>query len=155
MAQWWGTRDPAWVDAVLDWRWTWLFARLGLCSAFILGGFTKLIYFQSAVAEQAHFGLKPAAVWAAAAILVEIGGSALVVLGRYAWLGAGAMGVLTAVAMFVANDFWNMTGPAHFAALNAFFEHAGLIAGLVMAALIAEHDNRSHQPNRANIAKGD
>ncbi len=44
--------DPRWVDAVLDWRWAWLLARLGLTSAYILGGFTKLFDFSAAVAEQ-------------------------------------------------------------------------------------------------------
>ena len=40
--------------------------------------------------------------------------------------------MLTAVAMFAANDFWVMTGHDRFMALNAFFEHLGLIAGLVL-----------------------
>jgi uncharacterized membrane protein YphA (DoxX/SURF4 family) len=142
----WGRRDPGWVDAILDWRWTWLCARLALCSAYILGGFTKLANFSAAIAEQEHFGLHPGVAWATAAIVVELGGSSLIVAGRFAWLGAGSIGVLTAIAMLVANDFWNMTGAARFTALNAFFEHFGLIAGLVMAALIAEHDNRRHQP---------
>ena len=137
--------DPAWVDAILDWRWTWLVSRIGLCSAYALGGLTKLFYFQAAIAEQEHFGLRPAALWAAAAIAVELGGSALVIWGRLAWLGAGGMGVLTAIAMLVANDFWDKTGHEQFMAINAFFEHLGLIAGLAMAALIAEHDNPRHQ----------
>jgi hypothetical protein len=39
--------------------------------------------------------------------------------------------------MFVANDFWNLTGDGHVFALNAFFEHLGLIAALVMATCVA------------------
>ena len=41
--------------------------------------------------------------------------------------GSGS-GVLTAIAMVVANDFWSMTGPERMMALNTFFEHLGLIA---------------------------
>jgi len=52
------------------------------------------------------------------------------------WLGAGALGVLTAVAMFSANDFWDKAGHERFMALNAFFEHLGLIAGLVLASVL-------------------
>jgi hypothetical protein len=52
-----GNRDPRWVDAILDWRGTWFLARVGLTGAFLLGGFTKLLNFQRAMAEQAHFGL--------------------------------------------------------------------------------------------------
>ena len=108
-----------------------------LVSAFLIGGIQKLIDFPAAVAEQAHFGLQPAWLWAAAAIVVELGGSALVIFGRWVWLGAGGLGVLTAVAMLTANDFWAKTGDDRFMAINAFFEHLGLIAGLVLISLLS------------------
>jgi uncharacterized membrane protein YphA (DoxX/SURF4 family) len=133
--------DPAWVDAILDWRWTWLIARIGLTGAYVLGGVVKLLDFPAAVAEQDHFGLHPGALWAAVTIAAELGGAALVISGRLVWLGAGALGVLTAVAALVANDFWVLQGQARFAAMNAFFEHVGLIAGFVLAALIAGREN--------------
>jgi uncharacterized membrane protein YphA (DoxX/SURF4 family) len=137
--------DPRWVDAILDWRWTWFLARLGLTGAYILGGVVKAFDFPAAVAEQEHFGLHPGWLWASIAIAIELIGPILVIPGRYAWLGAGALGALTAIATYVANDFWNMEGAARFTAVNAFFEHIGLIAGFVLAALIAEHDNRRLQ----------
>jgi len=47
---------------------------------------------------------------------------------------------LTAVAMVVANDFWTMVGQDRLMALNTFFEHLGLIAGLVLVSIrAAEH----------------
>lgn len=131
--------DPRWVDAILDWRWTWLLARVGLTGAYVLGGLAKLLHFDAAIAEQSDLGLRPAWMWAAVAIIVELGGSILIISGRLVWLGAGALGVLTAIATVAANDFWNMQRGARFSATNAFFERIGLIAGLVMAALIAEH----------------
>jgi uncharacterized membrane protein YphA (DoxX/SURF4 family) len=137
-----GQDDPRWVDAILDWRWTWLLARVALTGAYLLGGVTKLANFPAAVAEQEHFGLHPGWLWAALSIVVEIGGPILVISGRWVWLGAGALGALTAVATFVANDFWNLHGQARFAATNNFFEHLGLIAGFVLAALLAEHAQR-------------
>jgi uncharacterized membrane protein YphA (DoxX/SURF4 family) len=137
--------EPSWVDAILDWRWTWLIARIGLTGSYVLGGVVKLLDFPAAVAEQDHFGLHPGALWAAVTILVELGGSALVISDRLVWLGAGALGVLTAVAAVVANNFWSLQGSARFIALNAFFEHIGLIAGLVLVALIAEHERRLHR----------
>ena len=69
------SEDPAWIDAILDWRWTWLVSRIGLCSAYVLGGLAKLLYFQAAIAEQEHFGLRPPVLWAAAAIAVQIASS--------------------------------------------------------------------------------
>lgn len=132
-------RDPAWIDLVLDSPWLWPLARLALCSAYLLGGIVKLADFPGAAAEQAHFGLDPGWLWAAAAIAVELGGSILVVAGRLVWLGAGALGVLTAVATLVADPFWSLAGPARAMAANGFFEHLGLIAGLVLVTLFAHH----------------
>lgn len=135
-------RDPRWVDAILDWRWTWLVARIALTGAYLVGGATKLFDFPSAVAEQAHFGLRPAPLWAGLTIAVELVGPLLIISGRLVWLGAGMLGVFTGLAALIANNFWALSGQARFAATNAFFEHLGLIAGFVLAALIAEHDQR-------------
>jgi uncharacterized membrane protein YphA (DoxX/SURF4 family) len=129
--------DPVWINAILGWSGTWLVARIGLTAAYGLGGFVKLMDFPAAVAEQEHFGLHPGALWAAVTIVVELGGSLLVLSGRYVWLGAGALAVLTVVASVVANDFWALEGQARFAAMNSFFEHIGLIAGFAMVAMLA------------------
>ena len=135
-------RDPAWVEAILASRSTWLAARIGLTGAYILGGATKLLDFPAAMVEQESFGLHPGWLWASVTIAVELGASAMVISNRLVWFGAGALGVLTAVAMMVANNFWALQGTARFMAMNAFFEHIGLIAGLVLAALVAEYDKR-------------
>ncbi|MET3633213.1 DoxX family protein, partial [Burkholderia sp. 572] len=96
------------------------------------------MHFDAAIAEQAHFGLHPPALWAALAVVVEIGGSLCIVFRRFTWLGAGGLGMLTLVAMAVANDFWNQTGAARFMALNSFFEHLGLIAALVLVTMLGD-----------------
>lgn len=137
---------PRWVTAVLERRWTWTLARTGLTSAYVLGGLTKLLDFRGAIQEQAHFGLRPPAVWAVLAILVELVGSALVMSGRLVWLGAGALGVLTAVTGVVAEPFWAMRGHDQLMAANGFFERLGLIAGFVLVALLAECAGRAHRP---------
>jgi uncharacterized membrane protein YphA (DoxX/SURF4 family) len=129
---------PRWISALLSWRWTWRLARVALVSAYLIGGVNKLFDFTAAVAEQEHFGLHPAWLWAVLAIVIEIGGSLLVVAGRLVWLGAGSLGVLTFVAMLVANNFWSMAGQDRFVALNTFFEHLGLIAGFVLVSIRAE-----------------
>ena len=137
-----GQRNPGWVDAILGFRGTALVARIALASAYILGGLTKLLDFPGAVAEQEHFGLHPGAVWAIVTIVVELGASMLVISGRWVWLGAGALGVLTGIASLVANDFWTMAGHDRFMATNAFFEHLGLIGGFVLVAVLASAAQR-------------
>ncbi|MCC8402451.1 DoxX family protein [Paraburkholderia sp. MMS20-SJTN17] len=136
MTLWNGSSNPAWVRALLSQPWVAPLARLALVSAYLIGGVTKALNFEGAIAEQAHFGLHPAALWAALAVAVEIAGSLCVVLRRFTWIGAGGLGMLTVVAMLVANDFWNHAGAERFMALNSFFEHLGLIAGLVLATLL-------------------
>ncbi|SPL70923.1 DoxX family protein [Acinetobacter stercoris] len=130
--------NPEWVRSILSISGLLPILRLALVSAYLVGGISKLIGFQAAIDEQASFGLQPAWLWAVAAILVEIVGSLCVIFNRYVWLGAGALGCLTAVAMFVANDFWNHTGPTFFSTFNSFFEHLGLIAALVIVTMISD-----------------
>lgn len=77
-----------------------------------------------------------------AALLVELAGSARVIFGRWVWLGAGGLGVLTLVAMLTANNFWSLTGHDRFMAWNAFFEHLRLIAGLVLVSVMAARTQR-------------
>jgi uncharacterized membrane protein YphA (DoxX/SURF4 family) len=137
------TDTPRWITAILSSPWLLPISRAALVSAFLIGGIQKLIDFPAAVAEQAHFGLQPAWLWAAAAIVVELGGSALVIFGRWVWLGAGGLGVLTAVAMLTANDFWAKIGHDRFLAVNAFLEHLGLIAGLVLISLLSLREQRA------------
>lgn len=132
-------RDPAFVRAILRWRVTWLVARLLIVSAYLLGAAVKLSDWPAAIAEQAHFGMRPPALWAAATIAVEIVGPLLVLSGRLVWLGAGMLGVFTLLAALTANAFWVMPpGAERFGATNAFFEHLGLVGGFILIALVAE-----------------
>jgi uncharacterized membrane protein YphA (DoxX/SURF4 family) len=128
------------IDRLLAWPFALFVARLLLVSAYLVGGVQKLFDWPGAVAEQSHFGLAPAALWAALTIVVELVGAIMVLFDRKGWLGAGMLGVFTVLAAFVANDFWTMVGHDRFMAMNAFFEHLGLAGAFVLAAIIS----RSH-----------
>lgn len=136
-------RDPRFVDTILGWSVTGFVARLLLVGAYVLGGIVKLTDWPGAVAEQAHFGMNPPALWAALTIAIELIGPLLILSGRLVWLGAGMLGVFTLLAAFTANAFWTMApGPERFGATNAFFEHLGLIGGFMLAALVAVQAKR-------------
>ncbi len=136
-------RTPRFVGAILDWRWTGFLARLALVGAYLLGGIVKASDWTAAIAEQAHFGMSPPALWAALTIAVEIVGPLLILSGRLVWLGAGMLGVFTLFAAITANAFWAMpAGQDRFMATNAFFEHLGLIGGFVLVALVAKMEAR-------------
>ncbi|GGF77488.1 hypothetical protein GCM10007301_41820 [Azorhizobium oxalatiphilum] len=108
---------------------------VGLCAAYLQGGLNKLTDFPSALAEMAHFGLAPAAPFAVAVIVLELGASLLIISGLYRWLGALALAGFTLLATFLALRFWQMpVGPERFMAANAFFEHLGLAGGFLLVA---------------------
>ncbi len=121
----------------------WL-ARFGLCLAFLYSGLSKLLNFPAAVAEQAHFGLRPPALLAAAVIVVQLGGSALVLLASARLRASGALMLagFTAVATPIGHAFWTLDGIERFHNLNAFLEHAGLIGGFAIVAVLALREPR-------------
>ena len=137
-----GRDDPAWVDALLDWKWTWLIARTAMVGIFVVSGILKLLNFAEATVEQEAVGLHPGAFWAGLTIVVQLVAPGLVISGRFVWVGASALGVFTALTAFLAHAFWTMQGEARFMAMNVFLEHFGLIGGFVMTALVAEHAKR-------------
>ncbi|WGF90276.1 DoxX family protein [Marinivivus vitaminiproducens] len=129
---------------MLDARW---FARVGvllLTLPYWTSGIAKLVDWDGALAEAGHFGLNPAWFVVAATILVQVGGSASVILGRHAWLGAGALGVFTALATLIAHPFWQIADPMQrFHDRNTFLEHVGLIGGLMSAAILSHRAGRA------------
>ncbi|MEK1930980.1 MAG: DoxX family protein, partial [Pararhizobium sp.] len=62
--------------------------------------------------------------------------SALVISGRYVWLGAGALGVFTALTIPVAHAFWEMTGETAFFEMLFAIEHISVIGGLMTVAIL-------------------
>ena len=114
-------------------------ARAVLTLPYWWSGISKITNLDGALAEAGHFGLEPAWLVVAATVLVQLGGSLAVILGRAAWLAAGALGVFTALATLIAHPYWTVADPVErFHALNTFLEHIGLIGGLMLAAALAE-----------------
>jgi uncharacterized membrane protein YphA (DoxX/SURF4 family) len=135
---------PRLIDRLVGWNGTWFLARLALVGAYLLGGIVKLSDWQGAVAEQAHFDMHPAALFAALTIAVELVGPVLILIDRMAWLGAAMLGVFTLLAALVANAFWTMSGPERFMATNAFFEHVGLVGGFALVAIVSRRRIADH-----------
>lgn len=124
----------AWPSSPLPGR----LARLVLTLPFWWSGVSKLLDFPSALAEAAHFGLHPPALYAALVIAVQLGGSILLVAGAWPWLAAGALAAFTLAASVMGHAFWNLPDPqARFHDMNAFLANLGLIGGLALGALTA------------------
>ena len=118
------------------------FALLLLCAAYIQGPVTKILDFPGAIAEMEHFGLRPAALFAVGVIVFELAMSALILSGRWRGPAALALAAFTLAATFVAIRFWETpAGHGRAMAMNAFFEHLGLIGGFLLVAM----DDRSRR----------
>ena len=116
-------------------------ARVLLTLPYWWSGLSKIADLTGALGEASHFGLKPAWLVVAVTVLVQLGGSMAVILGRASWLGAGALGVFTALATLIAHPFWTVADPMErFHALNTFLEHVGLIGGFMLAAILIERE---------------
>ncbi|MDB5964607.1 MAG: DoxX family protein [Polaromonas sp.] len=130
---------PGPMQALLRARWLYHVGAVILTFMYWGSGLSKALDFQGALGEMAHFGLNPPAAFAIATIIVQLGGSALLIIGgRWAWLGAGALAVFTLATIPVAHRFWEMTGDMAFMEKMVVFEHITVVGGLMLAAVAAE-----------------
>lgn len=136
------TDTPHAVETLLEWRGSWFAARLAIVLVYLVSAAGHLAGFQAAVAEQAAYGMPAPAMMAGLTIAVELVGSLLVISGHWIWLGAGMLGAFTTLGAVVAHPFWTLQGAARFEAMATFLEHAGLVGGLILIALVAERATR-------------
>jgi uncharacterized membrane protein YphA (DoxX/SURF4 family) len=133
-----GLATPEFVRAILEWPWTWPLARFTLVVTFLASGLSKIANFPAGVTELVEAGMPAPGAIALLSIFVELTGSVLVLIGRWVWLGAGMLGVFTAIGAVTAHAFWKVSGAERNEAIAVFLMHFGLIAALVLDALLAE-----------------
>jgi transmembrane protein len=115
----------------------WL-ARGLLTLPFWSSGLSKLVLFDSGVAEMARSGLEPAVGFNIATIVVQLVGSALIIANRCAWLGAGALGLFTGLTIVLVHRFWAIPEePFRTIALHVSSEHVGMMGGLLAIAILS------------------
>ncbi|MCJ8517272.1 transmembrane protein [Pseudorhizobium tarimense] len=122
------------VAALTGTTWFGYLARTVLTFMFWGSGLSKLMDFDAGVAEMAHFGLEPATLFNIAVIITQLGGSALIILNRWTWLGAGALAVFTALTIPIAHNFWTMEEPFKTIEFYVVMEHITVIGALMVVA---------------------
>ena len=122
------------VSAITGSTWFGYLARIVLTFMFWGSGLAKLIGFDAGVAEMAHFGLEPATLFNIATIIVQLGGSLLIILNRWTWLGAGTLAVFTALTIPIAHNFWAMEEPIKTIEFHVVMEHITVIGALMVVA---------------------
>ena len=147
-----GQTTPQVVQAILEWQWTWPVARFALVVFYLGSGLSKIADFSGAVAEMVDARLPAPAAMALLSIFIELTGSVLVLIDRWVWLGAGMLGVFTAVGAVTAHAFWTMSVRPRVEAITVFLMHLGLIAAFVLCALVAEREGRAAQVSAASTS---
>jgi transmembrane protein len=143
---------PKIIEALLMNRAVAIAARVILTFPFWGSGLDKLINFSGGVAEMRQFGLEPAVLFNIAVFTTQILGSALIIFGRYVWLGAGALGIFTALTIPLVHRFWTMQGPEALHAFHTAAEHVGTIGGLITVSILAAR-SRAARPDSAAMPR--
>jgi transmembrane protein len=126
--------NPNPIGALTGSTWFGYLARTVLTFMFWASGLSKLIDFNAGVAEMAHFGLEPAVAFNIATIITQLGGSILIILNRWTWLGAGALAVFTALTIPLVHHFWTMEEPFKTLEFYVVMEHISIIGALMVVA---------------------
>jgi transmembrane protein len=72
-------------------------------------------------------------------IVTQLGGSLLIILNRWTWLGAGALAVFTALTIPLVHNFWDKDGAAAVGAFHTATEHVTVIGALMIVSILSRH----------------
>jgi putative oxidoreductase len=120
------------VNALCDLVKTWgpLLGRILITAIFLRSGFGKITGFTAVAAGMANKGMPFADVLLVGAIVFEIAGSLMVLLGWKARWGALLLILFTVPATLLYHDFWNMEGAQYRSQLSHFMKNLSILGGL-------------------------
>lgn len=135
---------PTWVTSLLNARAFQLLARVVLTTPFWAACIQHTIGWKDWMGTMAHFNLHPPVLLGLLSIVTLLVGTVLVVFSnKWAWLGAGALAVFTALTIPIAHAFWSMQGQAAMTEFYTVLEHISIIGGLMLAAILASREPRA------------
>ena len=113
-----------------------LVGRILLAAIFLIAGIRKIMAFAGTVGYFTKLGFPAPEAMAVLAILIEVGGGALLILGwqtrRIAWL----MIAFVVIATFMAHRFWQFDAAQYANQMNHFLKNAAIVGGLLYAAVM-------------------
>ena len=130
---------PKVIETLLDQSWFTVLARIVLTFAFWGSGLSKLIDFQGGVAEMAMFNLPQPTLMNVLVIIVQLGGSLLIIFNRWTWLGAGALAVFTALTIPLVHHFWSLPQPQAISSFHTATEHVTVIGALMLVSILSRY----------------
>jgi transmembrane protein len=129
---------PRPIAQILESNITWFVARFLITFMFWFQGLDFLIHFQVMAPLINTLGTQPVWLGPALTIAVMLAGSAMILLDRYLWLGAGLLAGFTALTIPLVHHFWDMEGAAAMQNRLESEEHLAVI-GAMMAISIISH----------------
>ena len=112
-----------------------LVGRIFIGLIFLVAGVRKLMGFAGTVAYLAKLGFPAPEVMAVIAIIIEIGGSILLIVGWRTRWAAWLLVLFVVIAAFAAHRFWEITDPGQFSnQMNHFLKNLSVVGGLLYVA---------------------
>ncbi len=108
-----------------------LAGRIMIALVFVVAGIEKLTGFQGTVAYIASKGMPVPHAAAAAAIVVELGGSAMLVLGWNTRWAAAALFAFSGLAALMFHNFWALPADQAANQMIHFLKNIAMMGGLV------------------------
>ncbi len=128
---------PTWVKSILESEIVWFLARLLGTFFYWFAGIGFLLDFESAKGAVTSFGMQPVALIAGLTIFVQLGGSALVIIDRFVWLGAGMLSVFTVLSVVFVHNWWIMEGAMRQQNFITAQEHLTVMGGLLAISILS------------------
>src|SRR2546425_9867926 len=109
-----------------------LVGRILIGLIFLVAGVRKVMGFAGAVAYLGKLGFPAPEVMAVIAIIIEIGGSILLIVGWRTRWAAWLLVLFVVVAAFAAHRFWGITHAGQFRnPMNPFLKNLSVVGGLL------------------------
>ena len=108
-----------------------LVGRILIAPLFLLSGYHKITSFSAVAATMAKAGMPAAEALLIGAIVLELVGGLMVLLGWHARLGALMLAVFTIAATLVFHNFWAVDAAQFRGQLNHFMKNLAILGGLV------------------------
>ncbi len=129
------------VNSIVENRAFQILSRIILTLPFWGAAIEHGIGFQAWVGTMAHFNLNPPVLFAIFTLLTLVVGTYVAVFtNRWAWLGAGALGIFTFLTIPIAHAFWNMKDPQAHTEFYTVLEHIAIIGGLMVMSSLARQN---------------
>ena len=111
-----------------------LIGRLALAAVFLVAGIRKIMAIAGTTGYLAKLGFPMPEVLVYVAILFEVGGALLLIVGWKTRIAAWALAIFTVVAMFMAHRFWEVDAAQYANQMNHFLKNLAIIGGMLFVA---------------------